>query len=41
VPKYHQWRYAQVSMPWYRNMRLIYQDDKTWKETIEGIAKQL
>ena len=37
VPKYHQWRYAQVSMPWYRHMRLIYQDDRTWKEVIEQL----
>ena len=37
VPKYHQWRYAQPSMPWYRHMRLIYQDDRTWKEVIEQL----
>jgi hypothetical protein len=37
VPKYHQWRYAQPSMPWYRHMSLKYQDDKTWKEVIESI----
>jgi hypothetical protein len=41
VPKYHQWRYAQVSMPWYRHMRLIYQDNDTWKEVINKVAKQL
>ena len=37
VPKWHQWRYAQPSMPWYRHMRLIYQDDRTWKEVIENL----
>ena len=37
VPKYHQWRYAQPSMPWYRHMRLIYQDDRTWKQVIEQL----
>jgi len=37
VPKYHQWRYGQPSMPWYRHMRLIYQDDRTWKEVIEQL----
>lgn len=37
VPKHHQWRYAQPSMPWYRHMKLKYQDDKTWKEVIESI----
>ncbi len=37
VPKYHQWRYAQPSMPWYRSMSLKYQDDKTWKEVIESV----
>ena len=37
VPKYHQWRYAQPSMPWYRHMNLKYQDDKTWREVIESI----
>jgi hypothetical protein len=41
VPKYHQWRYAQPSMPWYRHMRLFYQDDKTWNEVIENVATQL
>ena len=41
VPKYHQWRYAQPSMPWYRSMRLIYQDDKTWSEVIENVTNQL
>lgn len=37
VPKYHQWRYAQPSMPWYRHMTLKYQDNKTWKEVIESL----
>ncbi len=37
VPKWHQWRYGQPSMPWYRHMRLIYQDDRTWKEVIEQL----
>jgi tetratricopeptide (TPR) repeat protein len=41
VPKWHQWRYAQPSMPWYRHMRLIYQDDKTWNEVIENVVTQL
>ena len=41
VPKYHQWRYAQPSMPWYRSMRLIYQDDKTWREVIDNVVIQL
>jgi hypothetical protein len=41
VPKYHQWRYAQASMPWYRHMRLIYQDDKTWSEVVENVASQI
>jgi len=37
VPKHHQWRYAQPSMPWYRHMSLKYQDNKTWKEVIESV----
>lgn len=37
VPKYHQWRYAQPSMPWYRHMTLKYQDDKSWREVIESV----
>lgn len=37
VPKWHQWRYAQPGMPWYRHMRLIYQDNKTWKQVIEQL----
>lgn len=37
VPKYHQWRYAQPSMPWYRSMSLKYQDNKTWKQVIEQL----
>ena len=37
VPKNHQWRYAQPSMPWYRHMTLKYQQDKTWKEVIESV----
>ena len=37
VPKHHQWRYAQPSMPFYRHMQLKYQEDKTWKEVIESI----
>lgn len=37
VPKWHQWRYAQSSMPWYRHMRLVYQNDKTWKQVIEQL----
>lgn len=41
VPKWHQWRYAQPSMPWYRSMRLIYQDDKTWREVIDNVVTQL
>jgi hypothetical protein len=41
VPKYHQWRYAQPSMPWYRHMRLIYQDDRTWAQVIEDVTTQL
>jgi hypothetical protein len=41
VPKYHQWRYAQPSMPWYRHMRLFYQDDKTWNEVVQNVSSQL
>jgi hypothetical protein len=41
VPTWHQWRYAQPSMPWYRHMRIIYQDNDTWKEVINKVAKQL
>jgi len=37
VPKYHQWRYAQPSMPWYRSMTLKYQDNKSWREVIESV----
>ena len=37
VPQYHQWRYAQPSMPWYRHMSLKYQDNKSWKELIDTI----
>ena len=37
VPKWHQWRYAQPGMPWYRHMRLVYQDNKTWKQVIEQL----
>jgi len=37
VPKWHQWRYAQPSMPWYRHMTLKYQDNKTWKQVIESV----
>ena len=40
VPTWHQWRYAQPSMPWYRHMRIIYQDNDTWKEVINKVAKQ-
>jgi hypothetical protein len=28
-------------MPWYRHMRIIYQDNDTWKEVINKVAKQL
>jgi len=24
-------------MPWYRHMRLVYQDNKTWKQVIEQL----
>jgi tetratricopeptide (TPR) repeat protein len=41
VPKRHQWRYAQPSMPWYRHMRLIYQDDAEWIDVIRRVEKQL
>jgi tetratricopeptide (TPR) repeat protein len=41
VPKRHQWRYAQPSMPWYRSMRLIYQDNRSWKEVVEYVERQL
>jgi ADP-heptose:LPS heptosyltransferase len=41
VPKRHQWRYAQPSMYWYRSMRLIYQDDRSWKEVVEYVEKQI
>ena len=41
VPKYHQWRYAQPSMPWYRSMRLIYQDDRPWSEVYDSVITQL
>ena len=37
VPKWHQWRYAHPSMPFYRSMSLKYQDDKSWREVIESI----
>lgn len=40
VPKRHQWRYAQPSMPWYRSMRLIYQDDAEWINVIRRVEKQ-
>jgi tetratricopeptide (TPR) repeat protein len=40
VPKRHQWRYAQPSMPWYRSMRLIYQDDAEWIDVIRRVEKQ-
>ncbi len=33
--------YAQASMPWYRHMRLIYQDNRTWREVIESVATQI
>ena len=41
VPKRHQWRYAQPSMPWYRSMRLIYQDNADWIDVIRRVEKQL
>jgi len=41
VPKRHQWRYAQPSMPWYRAMRLIYQDDAEWVDVIRKVETQL
>ena len=41
VPKRHQWRYAQPSMPWYRSMRLIYQDDAEWIDVIRRVETQL
>jgi ADP-heptose:LPS heptosyltransferase len=41
VPKRHQWRYAQPSMPWYRHMRLIYQDNAEWIDVIRRVEKQL
>ena len=41
VPKLHQWRYALPSMYWYRSMRLIHQDERSWKTVIEYVEKQL
>ena len=41
VPKRHQWRYAQPSMPWYRSMRLMYQDNATWIDVINRVNHQL
>jgi len=37
VPKWHQWRYAQKSMPWYRSMQLIYQDHRPWLQVIQQV----
>ena len=41
VPKFHQWRYAQPSMPWYRSMRLIYKDDQEWIDVIRSVEGQI
>ena len=41
VPKYHQWRYAQPSMPWYRTMQLVYQEDMTWEDTVRKAVERL
>ena len=38
IPTYHQWRYARPFMPWYRSMRLITQEDKTWGEVIAKLV---
>lgn len=40
VPKYHQWRYARPYMPWYRDMRLIHQGERTWGEVIAQVASK-
>jgi len=37
VPKWHQWRYARPEMVWYNHMRLVHQNDKTWKQVIESV----
>ncbi len=41
VPKWHQWRYAQPSMPWYRYMTLIYQGDESWVNTVKRASDRL
>jgi len=41
VPKCHQWRYAYPSMLWYKSMRLIHQDERTWEETINYVVKNV
>ena len=38
VPKWHQWRYAQPSMPWYRSMKLLYQENRSWKQVIQQVS---
>lgn len=37
VPDHHQWRYGQASMPWYRTMRLIYQNGRPWGEVVKSV----
>lgn len=41
VPKFHQWRYSQASMPWYRSMKLIKQGDRDWAKVIKDVAREL
>jgi len=38
VPKWHQWRYAQPSMPWYRSMKLLYQENRSWQQVIQQVS---
>ena len=38
IPTYHQWRYARPFMPWYRSMRLVTQEDKTWGEVLSKLV---
>jgi len=38
VPKCHQWRYARPYMPWYKDMRLIHQNDRDWGQVFKDIS---
>lgn len=40
IPTYHQWRYAYSYMPWYRAMRLVMQDGRSWEETITQMVNE-